>query len=167
MASVAEVVIADDAVRVDEVQRRPVAVRERTPDLVVVVDRDRVVDRALPRRASHAVDLVLEGELGRVDADDDQPNVSVGPRPRAHVRRLTQPVDARPRPEVDENDMVPQLGGAAWPAAAAMNRPNSQYQRAAEGPVPVSQYSVMLSRMVSRVRLPTGSRSTNAREILW
>ena len=33
-------------------------------------------------------------------------------------------------------------------------------------PVPVSQYSVMLSTMLSRVRLPTGSPSTNAREIL-
>src|SRR5215211_5706443 len=43
VASFAEVVIADDAVRVDEVQRRPVAVREGTPDLVVVVDRDWIV----------------------------------------------------------------------------------------------------------------------------
>ena len=38
--------------------------------------------------------------------------------------------------------------------------------RAAEAPVPVSQYSVMLSTMLSRVRLPTGSPATNAREIL-
>jgi hypothetical protein len=59
-------------------------------------------------------------------------------------------------------------GGGAWPAAraAATNRPNFQYQRAAEAPVPVSQYSVMLSSMVSRVRLPTGWRSTNVRETL-
>src|SRR5262249_13920494 len=40
------------------------------------------------------------------------------------------------------------------------------YHRAAEAPVPVSQYSVMLSTMLSRVRLPTGSPPTNAREIL-
>ena len=45
-------------------------------------------------------------------------------------------------------------------------RPSSQYDRAAEAPVPVSQYSVMLSRMLSRVRLPAGSPSTKAREIL-
>jgi hypothetical protein len=43
----AEVLVADDAVRVDEVQRRPVAVGERAPDLVGDVDRDRVVDLAL------------------------------------------------------------------------------------------------------------------------
>src|SRR5215211_7636625 len=44
-----------------------------------------------------------------------------------------------------------ETGGGAWPAAsaAARNRPNSQYHRAAEAPVPVSQYSVMLSTMVS------------------
>jgi hypothetical protein len=51
----AEVLVADDAVRVDEVQRRPVAVGERAPDLVGVVDRDRVVDLALLGRLPHAV----------------------------------------------------------------------------------------------------------------
>ena len=50
--------------------------------------------------------------------------------------------------------------------AAARTCPNSQYHRAAEAPVRVSQYSVMLSTMLSRVSLPTGSPSTNAREIL-
>ena len=35
-----------------------------------------------------------------------------------------------------------------------------------EAPVPVSQYSVMLSRMWSRVRFPEGCPSTNARAIL-
>ena len=43
---------------------------------------------------------------------------------------------------------------------------SEQERAAAEAPVPVSQYSVMLSTMLSRVRLPTGSPSTNAREIL-
>src|SRR5918994_5926438 len=61
-----------------------------------------------------------------------------------------------------------ETGGGAWPDAwaAAPNRPISQYDRAAEAPGPVSQYSVMLSTMCSRVRLPTGSPSTNARENL-
>jgi len=41
-------------------------------------------------------------------------------------------------------------GGGAWPAAraAARNRPNSQYHRAAEAPVPVSQYSVVVDDAV-------------------
>jgi hypothetical protein len=48
---------------------------ERAPDLVVVVDGDRVVDRSLLDRAPHAVDVMLEGELRRMNADDDQPVV--------------------------------------------------------------------------------------------
>jgi hypothetical protein len=33
----------------------------------------------------------------------------------------------------------------AWPAARAFSCPSSQYERAADAPVPVSQYKVMLS----------------------
>jgi hypothetical protein len=78
---------------------------------------------------------------------------------------------ARGGPDLAGNVVKPtgtETAGGAWPAAraAARARPVSQYHRAAEAPVPVSQYSVMLSTMGSRVRLPTGSRSTNAREIL-
>ena len=40
---------------------------EGIPDRVAVVDRDGVVDRALADRFAHAVDLVLERELRRVD----------------------------------------------------------------------------------------------------
>ena len=59
-----------------------------------------------------------------------------------------------------------ETSGGGWPAAAlARARPFSQYDRAAEAPVPVSQYSVMLSTMCSRVRLPAGWPSTKAREI--
>jgi hypothetical protein len=65
VTALAEVVVPDDAVRVDEVERRPVVVVEGPPDGVVVVDRDRVVDPALRRRHPHAIDLVLEGELRR------------------------------------------------------------------------------------------------------
>ena len=44
VAPLAEVLVADDAVRIDEVERRPVVVGERGPDRVVVVGRDGVVD---------------------------------------------------------------------------------------------------------------------------
>src|SRR5262249_9570807 len=46
--------------------------------------------------------------------------------------------------------------GGGCPAARAWARPLSQYARAAEAPVPVSQYRVMLSRMWLRVRFPDG-----------
>jgi hypothetical protein len=76
--ALAEVVVADDALRVDEVERRPVVVVEGGPDRVVAVDDDRVVDRPLLRRLPDQLDLVLERELRRVHPDDDQPVLPVG-----------------------------------------------------------------------------------------
>ena len=48
----------------------------------------------------------------------------------------------------------------------ATARPPSQYDLAAEAPVPVSQYSVMLSRMWSLVRLPDGCIDKGARDLV-
>jgi hypothetical protein len=87
VAPFAEVVVADDAVRVDEVERRPEMVVEGAPDFVVVVDRDRV-DRPRLDRPPHTVDVVLERELRRVYPDHDQPVVP--------------------------DDVAAQLGGAEW-----------------------------------------------------
>jgi hypothetical protein len=111
VAPFAEVLIADDAVPVGEVERGPVAVGEGVPDRVVVVGGDRVIDRSHGRGPAHALDLVLEGELRGVDADDEQAVVAVGPRPRADIGLLAQPVDARERPEVHQDDAAAQLGG--------------------------------------------------------
>ena len=89
-------------------------VGEGGPDRVVVVGRDGVVDVPLLHRLPHELDVMLEPELGRVNSDDDQPVVTVGPRPRADVRLLAQPVDAGQRPEVHEHDVAAQLGGTEW-----------------------------------------------------
>ena len=115
VAALAEVRVADDAVPVGEVERRPVVVGEGVPDPVVVVDGDRVVDPAVRDRPADQVDVVLELELGGVHADHDQPVVPVGLRPGAHVRLGAQPVDAGQRPEVDEDDAgrAARLGPAA------------------------------------------------------
>ena len=123
VAPLAEVLVADDAVRVDEVERRPVVVGEGGPDLVVVVGRDGVVDVPHLDRLPDEIDVVLEPELRRVNSDDDQPVVAVGPRPRADVRLLAQPVDARERPEVHEHDVPAQLGGAEWVGVDPPGRP--------------------------------------------
>jgi hypothetical protein len=53
IAALAEVLVSDSSVRVDEVQRRPVMIVESAPDRVSIVDRDRIVDRSLVRCPTH------------------------------------------------------------------------------------------------------------------
>ena len=77
VGALAEVVEADAPVAIDEVDGRPVVVVERPPDREVVVDDDRVADAQLARRAAHVVEVVLEPELRRVRADDDEPALAV------------------------------------------------------------------------------------------
>src|SRR5215213_4763563 len=52
-----------------------------------------------------------------------------------------------------DRDLGRSLGGRGRDSGGSVAL---QYDRAADAPVPVSQYSVMLSRMWSRVRLPVG-----------
>jgi hypothetical protein len=115
VAALSEMLVAHDAVRVDEVQRGPIVVVEGPPDLIVVIDRNRVVDLPFLGRPAHALDVVLEGELGSVHADDDQPVVAVGPRPPTDVGLRAQPVDARKRPEIHEHYLAPELRRCKWP----------------------------------------------------
>jgi hypothetical protein len=121
--SFTEVVVADGAVRVDDVERRPKVIVERAPHRVVVVERDGVLDPAGLRRSPDELDVVLERELRGVDADHDQSVVRVGLRPGTDVRLLAQPVDASQRPEVHEDDVAPQLGGAVPLGAEPPGRP--------------------------------------------
>src|SRR6185369_6028159 len=65
--------VADAALRIDEVMRGPVLVLERAPQHVAVVERDRVADAEVLDRARDIFGLALEGELGRVDANYDEP----------------------------------------------------------------------------------------------
>jgi hypothetical protein len=111
VASLAEVAVAEDALSIDEIERRPVVLAEDAPDPVAVIDHDRVVDLALLDRLAYVFGLVPEGELRRVHADHDE-SVSVGGGPSADVGFLAQPVDAGQRPEVDKNDVTAQPGGA-------------------------------------------------------
>ena len=95
------------------------------------------------------VGLVEVGEAG-VDRLDPAPG--------------RRPYLAGERGEADRHlDRRRRLAAAS---AAASASASSQYDRAADAAVPVSQYSVMLSRMLSRVRLPTGLPSTKARDLV-
>ncbi len=109
--------VADLALGVDEVQRRPVVVVEGAPDCVVVVDRDRVVDPQVLDGSADVVEVVLEVELGGVDADHDQAVVPVLLGPGADIGQGAQPVDAGVGPEVDQHDPAAQVGGGQWLAS--------------------------------------------------
>jgi hypothetical protein len=63
--------MTDAPAPVDEVQRQPLMVVERTPDRVVVVDHHRVCDPHL-QRATNVVDGALECELHCVHAAYDE-----------------------------------------------------------------------------------------------
>ena len=82
----AEVVVADPALGIDEVERRPVVVVEGLPHGVVVVDGDRVPDIELLDAATDVVEIPLELELGSLHADDGQSVTGVLLRPGPHVR---------------------------------------------------------------------------------
>ena len=71
--ALAEVVVADPALGIGDVRRRPEVVVERLPDAVVAVDGDRIVDAEAARPRDDVVDVPLEAELGRVHADDREP----------------------------------------------------------------------------------------------
>jgi hypothetical protein len=93
------------------------------------------------------VDLVEVGDVGVGLLD-----------PAARVRQISPGKVVKPTGSLTSGRGFPAAAWAAWVF--------SQYDRAAEAPVPVSQYIVMLSRMWSRVRPPEGCPSRKAREIL-
>jgi hypothetical protein len=110
VVALAEAVVADLPLGVDEVERRPVVVGESGPDGVVVVDRDRVVDPQVLDLLADVGEVVLEVELGGVDADHDQPLVLVALGPGADIGQGAEPVDAGVGPEVDQHDAAAELG---------------------------------------------------------
>jgi len=114
VGALAEMVEADAPVAIDEVEGRPVVVLERPPDGEVVVQDDGVADVQFGDSAAHIVEVVLEPELGRVDADDEEPAVAIAIVPRPDVRQRAKPVHARVRPEVDEDEAPIQPLGGKW-----------------------------------------------------
>ena len=118
----AEMVVADHAVPVDEVQRRPVVIVERGPHPEPVVDRDRVVDSPDRHGLPDLVDVVPEGELRRVHSDYHEAVLAVGLRPCADEGLGAQPVDAGQCPEVHQDNVPPQLGGVERPGVEPPRR---------------------------------------------
>jgi len=99
------------SVGADEVERRPCLVVERPPDPEVVVDRDGMGDAERGDRLAHVGEVFLEGELGRVHADDHEPAILVSLCPGSDVRQHAQAVDAGIGPEIHQNDLAAQVLG--------------------------------------------------------
>ncbi len=129
----AEMRVADVALAIGDVVGGPVLVAERVPDVHLVVERDRPRDVVtLDRVVDVGVD-VLEVELGRVDADDDEPGGPVAVVPRPDVRERTLTVDARVRPEVVQHDLAAQLRRRDRRRVDPARRPRPPARRAIPG----------------------------------
>ncbi len=102
--------VPDVAVAVDEVLRRPVLVAVGVPGRVIVVERDRIAHAEAGGVRADVGEHVLERELGGVDAEDDEPLRAVGAVPALQVGQRSDAVDARVRPEVDEDDLPAERG---------------------------------------------------------
>ena len=98
--------VADVALPVDVVLRRPVAVAPGGPGAVIGVQRDGVVDPEGADGLLHVFGHVLECELRSVHAHDDEARVPVGLGPTLHVGQRADAVDAGIRPEVDQDDLA-------------------------------------------------------------
>ena len=86
---------------IDEIERRPGLIPESTPDDMIVIDRDRVVDPHVLHGPANVGDVLFELELRRMNADHHQSLILVVLGPGADVRRLAPPVDAGVGPEID------------------------------------------------------------------
>src|SRR5204862_4777046 len=98
----------DLALGVDEVLRGPDLVAVGVPGTQVVVLDDRVAQPGVVDRGGYVARVLLERELGRVDAHDRQALGPVLGVPRLQVGLGADAVDAGVGPEVDEDDAAAQ-----------------------------------------------------------
>src|SRR5205823_10886193 len=94
VSALTKLMVPDPPLRIDDVERRPVMVVECAPDRRVVVHRDGKIDLPVLHSPADVVEVFLESELRRVNADDDQSLFLVFPGPRADVGECPEPVDA-------------------------------------------------------------------------
>src|SRR5579884_227163 len=114
VGTLAVVMIAKMPLGIDEIEGRPIVVRESVPDRIVVIDRDGIRDPHVLSGPAHVLEVVLKGELRRVDADHHHAVLLVFLGPRADIGQGAQPVDAGVGPEVDEDDFSSQADRRAW-----------------------------------------------------
>ena len=102
-------VVADEAVLVDQVFMRPVAVAEGAPRRVIVVLYYRIADAMLGHSRNHIVIFLLEREFRGMHADDDQSFVPIFSVPVREIRKSADAIDARIGPKVNQHDLAPEI----------------------------------------------------------
>ena len=107
--AVAPQAMANAALRIDEIVRRPMLVVECAPDAALVVDRNRITDLQIRHGAADIVDVLLERELRCMDADHHQALIAILVGPSPDIGQRAQPVDAGEGPELDEDDLAAQF----------------------------------------------------------
>ena len=91
-----------------KIERRPVLVVEGSPDGMVTVDRDWIVDPQVFDGLAHIGQIFLKREFRRVDADHYQALIAIFLVPHADIGERSQPVDAGVGSELDEDDLSAQ-----------------------------------------------------------
>src|SRR6202034_596535 len=102
--TLAEVVIANPPLAVDEVMRRPVFIIERLPNRVVAVDGNGVCDLQITNCLFDVAAFLLEGELRRMYADDYQARILIFRCPAFYIRQCSQTIDAGVSPKIDQDN---------------------------------------------------------------
>src|SRR5438552_4787949 len=83
--TLAELMMPDAPLRIDDIKGRPVFILESAPYGKVAIDRDRIIDSHVLGGSANVVDVLLECELRGVHADHDQTLFLVFVGPRADV----------------------------------------------------------------------------------
>ncbi len=78
------------------------------------IDRDRMIDLQLLRRSANVIEVFLERELRRVDADHHQSLIFIFRGPRPDIGERAQPINAGIGPDIDEDDFSAQAGWRQW-----------------------------------------------------
>src|SRR4051812_24853814 len=107
----AENMMPDAPLCVDKVEGRPVFIAKGAPNRVIAIDYHRVIDASFFYCAANVLRVLLEREFWRVHANSYQPIGPVFRSPGADIWKLTSPVDAGIRPELDQGDLAPQAAG--------------------------------------------------------
>src|SRR5882672_9700700 len=89
--ALAELMMSNMPLRIDEIEGRPILVPESTPYRMVAIDRDRIIDPHVLRGSANVIDVSLELELRRMHADHHQPLIPVFLGPRADIGKCAYP----------------------------------------------------------------------------